>query len=56
MRGIKENDEGANSSTTYLIYCKNFCGCHNVPPSSTTEKKIPQNNFLKKKPRCSTMH
>jgi hypothetical protein len=22
----------------YLIYCKNFCKCHNVPPPSTTIK------------------
>jgi hypothetical protein len=27
-RGIKENDGGVNSS---MIYCKNFCKCHNVP-------------------------
>jgi hypothetical protein len=30
---IKENDGGGlNSSMIYLIYCKNFCKCHNVPP------------------------
>jgi hypothetical protein len=23
----------------YLIYCKNICKCHNVPPLSTTIKK-----------------
>jgi hypothetical protein len=28
--------EGANSS---MIYCKNFCKCHNVPPPSTTITK-----------------
>jgi hypothetical protein len=28
--GIKENDEGVNSS---MIHCKNFCKCHNVPPT-----------------------
>jgi hypothetical protein len=22
--------EGVNSSMIYLIYCKNFCKCHNV--------------------------
>jgi hypothetical protein len=27
--GIKENDGGVNS---VIIYCKNFCKCHNVPP------------------------
>jgi hypothetical protein len=24
----------------YLIYCKNFCKCHNVPPPSTTIKNV----------------
>jgi hypothetical protein len=30
MRGgrIKENDGGLNST---MIYCKNFCKCHNIP-------------------------
>jgi hypothetical protein len=28
--------EGVNSSMIYLIYCKNFCKCHNIFPSSTT--------------------
>jgi hypothetical protein len=27
--GKKEND-GVNSVMIYLIYCKNFCKCHNV--------------------------
>jgi hypothetical protein len=26
-----------------LIYCKNFCKCNNVPPSSTTIKKKNKN-------------
>jgi hypothetical protein len=30
--------EGMNSSMIYLIYCKNFCKCHNVPPPSTIKK------------------
>jgi hypothetical protein len=30
--GIKENDGGVNSS---LIYCKNFCRCHNSSPPGT---------------------
>jgi hypothetical protein len=30
--------DGVNSSMIYLIYCKNFCKCHNVPPPSTTIK------------------
>jgi hypothetical protein len=31
LEGEKEmnNDGGMNSS---IIYCKNFCKCHNVPP------------------------
>jgi hypothetical protein len=36
--GIKENGEGVNSIMLYLIYSKNFCKCHNVPPPSTTIK------------------
>jgi hypothetical protein len=36
--GMKENGGGGNSSVKYLIYCKNFCKCHNVPPPSTTIK------------------
>jgi hypothetical protein len=27
--------EGVNSSIIFLIDCKNFCKCHNVPPSTT---------------------
>jgi hypothetical protein len=30
-----ENDGGVNSSMLYLIYCKDFCKCYNVPPPST---------------------
>jgi hypothetical protein len=29
-REIKENDRGGNST---MIYFKNFCKCHNVPPA-----------------------
>jgi hypothetical protein len=36
--GIKD-DGRVNSSMIYLIYCKNFCKCHNVPLPSTTIKK-----------------
>jgi hypothetical protein len=39
--GIKENDGGVNST---MIYCKNFCKCHNVTPS-TTMIKIKYQNF-----------
>jgi hypothetical protein len=28
--GIKKNDGGMNST---VIYCKNFCKCHSVPPA-----------------------
>jgi hypothetical protein len=28
--------EGVNSSTIYLMYCKNFCKYHNVLPPGTT--------------------
>jgi hypothetical protein len=28
---IKENGGGVNSTMIFLIYCKNFCKCHNVP-------------------------
>jgi hypothetical protein len=30
--------EVVNSSVIYLISCKNFCKCHNVPPLSITIK------------------
>jgi hypothetical protein len=38
--GIKENGVGggANSSMTYLIYCKNLCKCHSVPPTQHNNK------------------
>jgi hypothetical protein len=28
--GIKETGGGVNLT---MIYCKNFCNCHNVPPA-----------------------
>jgi hypothetical protein len=33
--GIKENDggQGVNSRKIHLIYCKNFCKRHNIPPA-----------------------
>jgi hypothetical protein len=31
--------EGVNSNMIYLIYCKKFCKCHNIPSPSTTVKK-----------------
>jgi uncharacterized protein (DUF433 family) len=33
QEGIKENDGGSEFNMIYLIYCKNFCKCHNVPPA-----------------------
>jgi hypothetical protein len=37
-RGVKENGEGVNSIAIYLLSCKNFCKCHNVPPPTTIKK------------------
>jgi hypothetical protein len=31
--------EDVNSTMIYLIYCKNFCKCHNEPPTSTKKRK-----------------
>jgi hypothetical protein len=36
---IKENGRGGEFS---MIYCKNFCKCHNVCPPSTTVIKNKQ--------------
>jgi hypothetical protein len=37
--------EGVNSRMTHLIYYKNFCKCHSVPPpSKTIEKKVTTEN------------
>jgi hypothetical protein len=27
--------DGVNSSMIYLLYCRNFCKCYNIPPPST---------------------
>jgi hypothetical protein len=32
--------ERVKSGIMYLIYCKTFCKCHNVPPPNTSMKKI----------------
>jgi hypothetical protein len=37
-REQKRMVEGVNSSMLYLIYCKEFFKCHNVPSLSTTIK------------------
>jgi hypothetical protein len=34
--GIEENDGGGEFNYDILIYYKNFCKSHNVPPPSTT--------------------
>jgi hypothetical protein len=47
MRG-KEDDGEVNSSSIYLMYCKNFCKYHNVPRPSTTIKKSKLLTNLKK--------
>jgi hypothetical protein len=38
-REIRSSVEGVNSSMLYLIHCKNFYKCHNVPPPSTKIKE-----------------
>jgi hypothetical protein len=37
--GERRAAEGVNSTMIYLIYCKNFCKCHNVPPAPQLKKK-----------------
>jgi hypothetical protein len=41
---IKESDGGVNST---MIYCKNFCKCHSVTPSTTIKqfKKTKKKKF-----------
>jgi hypothetical protein len=34
---IRENDRGVNS---IVMYCKNFCKCHNVSPVQQYDTKI----------------
>jgi hypothetical protein len=41
--GIKESS-GVEMVNSAMIYCKNFCKCHNVPSSSTTIKKLSERN------------
>jgi hypothetical protein len=35
---IKENDGEGEFNMIFLIYCKNFCKCPVVPPSTTIKK------------------
>jgi hypothetical protein len=37
--GIQESSEQGELRITYLIYYKNLCKCHNVPPPSMTIKE-----------------
>jgi hypothetical protein len=45
--------EEVNSCTIYLIYCKNLCKCHNVPPPMATIKEKGNQIFLFEKPCLS---
>jgi hypothetical protein len=40
QRGIRRVKEGVKSNIHTLIYCKNFCKCHNVSQPNTTIKEI----------------
>jgi hypothetical protein len=44
--------ERVNSTRIYLIYYKNFCRCHNVPPPSPIEKTKRNLSSLPAKARC----
>jgi hypothetical protein len=37
--GIKESSGEMNSSMMYLIHCKTFCKCHNIPHLTKIKKK-----------------
>jgi hypothetical protein len=37
--GMNKNGGGGEFKYIYLIYCKNFYKCHNVPLPTTTIKK-----------------
>jgi hypothetical protein len=52
--GWRKMVEGMNSSTIYLLYCKNFCKCHNVPPPSNKKKERKKISFNKGQIRCCT--
>jgi hypothetical protein len=40
MEGWLRMVEGVNSTVIYLMHCKNFCKCHNVPPPGTIKKDM----------------
>jgi hypothetical protein len=37
--GMKESSRGMSSNILYVIHCKNFCKCCNVPTPNITIKK-----------------
>jgi hypothetical protein len=37
-KGKRRMIEGVNSTIIYLMYCRNFWQCHNIPPANTTIK------------------
>jgi hypothetical protein len=43
--------EGVNSSIIYLIYCNDFCKCHNASSHNTTKNFLKRKN-QQKKDRC----
>jgi hypothetical protein len=45
-RGKRRLVEGVNSSTMYLIYCKNFCKYLNVPPTQHNNKRKRKRNSV----------
>jgi hypothetical protein len=45
--------EGVNSSMIYLIYCKNFCKCHHVPPVRIRKKKRKCGIYSKTRIKCA---
>jgi hypothetical protein len=45
--------EGVNSNIIYLIYCKNFCKCHNVSPEQLKKEKKKRNKQTNKQKSTS---
>jgi hypothetical protein len=56
MKEIKENYGGLISSMTYLLHCKNFCGCYNVTLLSTAIKQRKERSILDSELRQSIPH
>jgi hypothetical protein len=53
---IKGNGEGVNSSMIYGYIVRNFINCHNVPPPSTTIKKMGNYGKKKRKDQSQVRH